>query len=79
MFNPELQFNAIQTTGNHNHVPARPYFPRGLRLNVCANVSCHNWGGAMKPGWKKRTRRGRNWKQRLGVQCFSDSGYLLVP
>lgn len=37
MFNPELQFNAIQTAGNHNHVPARPYFPRGLRLNVCVS------------------------------------------
>lgn len=53
MPNPELQFNAIQSTGNHNHISAQLYFPRKLHLNICANVHCHNWGGAMTPVWKE--------------------------
>lgn len=54
MPNPELlQFNAIQSTGNHNHVSAQLYFPKILHLNICANVHCHNWGGAMTPEWKE--------------------------
>lgn len=67
MFNPELQLNVIQTTGKHNHVPAQPYVPKGLHLKVCGNVHCHTWGGALTLVWKKRIRRGRNWRQKSGV------------
>lgn len=53
MPNPKLQFNAIQSTGNRNHVFAQLFIPKKLHLNICANIHCHNWGGAMTPVWKE--------------------------
>lgn len=81
MPNPELQFNAIQSTGNRKHVSTQLYFPK-------KTPSKHLWECPLPQlGWGYDTcvegRKGpgeggiRNRSQ--GSQCFNDSEYFLVP